>query len=93
MIGFNLGRESYGARIEDGAIRAERGLPAGADLVFTGAPGAVAAAVYGGVPLAALAAQGALRIEGDRALAERFVSLFPLPPKAERPSAASPAPA
>lgn len=90
VIGFNLGRESYGARIEGGAIRSERGLPAGADLVLTGAPSAVAAAVYGGVPLAALEAEGALTVEGDRKLAERFVSLFPLPSKAARPSAASP---
>lgn len=82
VIGFRLGRESYGARITGGAIRAERGLPAGADLVFAGAPAAVAAAVYGGVPLAALEADGALTIEGDRKLAERFVALFPLPPKA-----------
>ena len=33
----------------------------------------------------ALEAEGALTVEGDRALAERFVTLFPLPPKAPRP--------
>ena len=37
---------------------------------------------YGGAPLAALEEAGALRIEGDRALATRFVTLFPLPEKA-----------
>jgi len=37
------------------------------------------------VPLAALESEGALRVEGDRALAERFVALFPLPPKAVIP--------
>ena len=84
-IGFRLGRESFMVRISDGAIGAERGAIEGADLVFTGAPQAVAAAVYGGVPLASLEAEGALTIMGDRALAERFVSLFPLPPKAARP--------
>jgi hypothetical protein len=42
----------------------------------------VAAAVYGGVSLEALEAEGALSIDGDRALAERFITLFPLPPKA-----------
>jgi hypothetical protein len=45
----------------------------------------VAAAVYGAVPLAALEEDGLLRIDGDRALAERFVTLFPLPPKAPAP--------
>jgi len=84
-IGFRLGRESYRVRIRDGKIGATRGDSEGADLVFTGAPSAVAAAVYGGVPIAALEAEGALRIEGDRALAQRFVTLFPLPPKASRP--------
>ena len=61
-----------------------RGETAGADVVFTGSAPAVAAAVYGGVPLDALEAEGALTVEGDRALAERFATLFPLPPKVER---------
>jgi DNA-binding HxlR family transcriptional regulator len=84
-IGFRLGRETYVVRLKDGAVDAGRGDPQGADVVFTGAPGAVAAAVYGGVPLDALEQDGLLRIEGDRALAERFVALFPLPPKALLP--------
>ncbi len=41
----------------------------------------LAAAIYGGQSLDALEASGQLRIEGDRALAQRFVTLFPLPPK------------
>lgn len=85
-IGFRLGRESYRAWIRDGAIGAERGDPAASDLIFTGQPQAIAAAVYGGVPIAVLEMQGALGIEGDRALAERFVKLFPLPPKAPMPA-------
>jgi hypothetical protein len=36
---------------------------------------------YGGVPLAEGERLGLVAIEGDRALAERFVTLFPLPPK------------
>ncbi|HTU10809.1 MAG TPA: helix-turn-helix domain-containing protein [Allosphingosinicella sp.] len=86
-IGFRLGRESYVLTVKDGAVVAARGDPAGTDLVFEGAPGAVAAAVYGGVPLAALEADGALKLEGDRTIADRFVTLFPLPPKAPRPGA------
>jgi DNA-binding HxlR family transcriptional regulator len=84
-IGFRLGRETYVVRMKDGAIDAARGDPEAADFTFTGAPAAVAAAAYGGVPLAALEADGLLRIDGDRALAERFVTLFPLPPKAPSP--------
>ena len=44
-------------------------------------PTVLAAAVYGGVPLAELEKAGVLSIEGNRSLAERFVTLFPLPPK------------
>lgn len=81
-IAFHLGRESYTLRIADGTIAAERGAPESADLAFTGDARAVAAAVYGGVPLEALEKEGALKLQGDRALAARFVTLFPLPPKA-----------
>ena len=84
-LGFRLGRENYVLTVKEGAIRAVRGEPAGADVTFAGAPGAVAAAVYGGVPLPELEAAGALTLEGDRRVAERFITLFPLPPKAPRP--------
>lgn len=80
-IGLRLGEESFLLRIADGKIRAVRGAAAGTDLVLTGVAPAIAAAVYGGQPLGDMEAAGALRIEGDRALAERFVALFPLPPK------------
>lgn len=84
-IAFHLGRESYTLRIADGAIAAERGVPESADLTFIGDARAIAAAVYGGVPLDALEKEGALTLEGDRTLAERFVTFFPLPPKARVP--------
>ena len=81
--GFRLGRESYKVRIADGEIAAERGAAEDADFTFEGPPPAVAAAVYGGVSIAALEGEGALRLEGDREAAARFVTLFPLPPKVE----------
>ena len=71
--------------------RGERDLPQvhhrqveaeGADLIFTGPAPAIAGAVYGGVSIEALEAEGALKVEGDRNLAATFVTLFPLPPKA-----------
>ena len=82
-IGFRLGREAFAVRIAGGEIVAERGDPDGAELVFTGPPPAIAAAVYGGVPLEALEADGALVIAGDRQLAARFVTWFVLPPKVD----------
>lgn len=84
-IGFRLGAETFLLRIEDGRITNERGDAAQGQAIFTGTATMVAAAVYGGVPISALEAEGALRLEGDRALAEWFTTLFPLPAKVERP--------
>lgn len=81
-IGFRIGPERFLVRLADGRIELARKEVLEADLVFTGEPAAIAAAVYGGQPLAALESAGALSIEGDRALAHRFVTLFPLPEKA-----------
>jgi DNA-binding HxlR family transcriptional regulator len=85
-IGFRLGAETYLARIKRGRFDVARDDLKTADLIFTGTASALAAAVYGGQSLKTLTAQGALSLEGDRALAEKFVTLFPLPPKAEPPS-------
>lgn len=80
-IGFRLGRESFVVRVENGEVIAERGEPDGADTVFAGPPTAVAATVYGKVPIEALEADGALQIEGDREMARSFTDWFVLPPK------------
>ncbi|HEX8578582.1 MAG TPA: winged helix-turn-helix transcriptional regulator [Allosphingosinicella sp.] len=80
-IALRLGREEYALRITGGEVVAERGSTDGADLILTGPPPVIAAAVYGGVPVEALEKEGALQVEGDRALLARFVTLFPLPPK------------
>lgn len=81
-IGFALGGEHFIGHISDGGIAITRGEPDGADIAFTGSAPALAAAVYGGVPVAALEQDDALRVEGDKALVARFLTLFPLPDKA-----------
>lgn len=83
-VGFRLGPESFLVRIADSRIEVRRDPLEETDVVFSGAAPAIAAAVYGGQPLAALSSAGALSIKGDRDLAERFITLFPLPPKVER---------
>jgi len=80
-IGFAIGEETFLMRIAGGRIEVARGPIAGADLVFTGPAAIIAGAVYGGVPIDALEAENALAVDGDRILAERFTTLFPLPPK------------
>ena len=82
-VGFRLGSETFLAHLADGRIAIAGGAAEGADLIVTGTPPMLAAAIYGGQPLEALEAAGALRIEGDRALADQFVTLFPLPPKVQ----------
>lgn len=83
-IGFCLGAETYLAWLTGGRIEIARGEVKSADVTFTGPARALSAAVYGGQPLGVLIAKKALRVDGDRTLAEKFVTLFPLPPKAAR---------
>lgn len=80
-FGFRFGRDVFVAWLGD-TVEIERAEPEGADAVFEAAdPRAVAAAVYAKVPVAALEAEGVLRITGDHAAARRFVDLFALPAK------------
>ena len=85
-IGFHVADETFVARLAHGRIEIARGALDDVDLLFAGEAPILAAAIYGGQPLRELQAAGVLRIEGDRALADRFVTFFPLPPKAGRPA-------
>jgi len=80
-IGFRFGHHSYLGHLTDKGFPIVRGEFSEADVVFAGDPRALAGAVYGGVPLAALIESGALTVVGARWLAEQFVTLFPLPTK------------
>ena len=83
-VGLRLGEEEYLCRLGGGAIRIEAAPLDEADAVLAGPVAAVAGAIYGGRKLEELEEEGLLRVEGDRALAGWFVTLFPLPPKAAR---------
>ncbi len=83
-VGFRLDGETFEVRIADGRLAAGRGEAEGAAATFSGTARAVAAAVYGGQPVAALEAAGMLVLTGDRDVAARFATLFPLPPKVGR---------
>ena len=81
-LGFRYGDDELHWTIDHGAIALGRGLPDDPHIVFGGDPGGVAALIYAGVPLETLEAEGALTIEGDRALAARLKDFFPMPEKA-----------
>ena len=74
-IGFRLGDASYVATIRDGKLDVDRTEAVDCDVTFTGPPSAVAAVIHGGAPFETIA------VDGDMALAKRFVTLFPLPSK------------
>ena len=80
-VGFRLGEDGFVAALGD-AIGIQRADPAGADALVEAAPEAVAGWIYGGVPLPVLEGEGAVRLDGDRALLDRFARAFPLPAKA-----------
>jgi DNA-binding HxlR family transcriptional regulator len=84
-IGFRMGPETFVAHVTPGEIAIQRDDPARADVIFTTDPMTLGSVVYGGRPIADPEAEGTLKVEGDRALAERFTTLFVLPPKIERP--------
>jgi DNA-binding HxlR family transcriptional regulator len=74
-VGFRFGEADYVTTLCQGRLEVERGEVTDCDVVFTGAPSAIAAVIHGGAPLETI------DVEGDMALAKRFRTLFPLPPK------------
>ncbi|HEX4764958.1 MAG TPA: winged helix-turn-helix transcriptional regulator [Lichenihabitans sp.] len=80
-IAFRFARDAFVARLAGGALEIVRGDIGAPDVVFASDPTTLARVVYGKWPVAEAEAEGVLRIEGDRALLERFVTLFSLPPK------------
>ena len=81
-IGFRLGEEEFIASLAKGKLTIGRGFAEEGDVVVTGDQQSLAGVIYGGVPLSKLEKTGALKIEGDRTLFERYIRLFPLPEKA-----------
>jgi len=65
----------YRARIDDGELVLEQGAADAPDVIITGDPGELLGVAHGRMPLAG----AGLRFDGDRALGERFLTLFPLP--------------
>jgi DNA-binding HxlR family transcriptional regulator len=77
-LGFRFGNVDYVATVRCGSIRVERRPIEDVDVTFTGTPMNMVAAIHGGAP----PEQVDVRVEGSPEIARRFMSLFPLPPKA-----------
>jgi len=80
-IGFRMGAERFVALVDADGIAINREEPEGVDAVIETDPVTLASVVYGGRPVGDAEASGGMAITGDRALAERFFTLFLLPPK------------
>ena len=74
-IRFVFGKDCYVARVRKGRIKVAQGAVEECDAIISAPPTALAAVVYGGAPI------DLLGISGDRSVAEKFVTLFVLPPK------------
>ena len=81
-VGFRFGREEFLARLNSGELEIERGEIRNADLTIEGNQNDWAGALYAGLPIRTLEKAGKLKIAGSRALLERLLTAFPLPPKA-----------
>lgn len=80
-VELRLGDASFAARVRDGRLALERldREGAAADAAIEAGTGALAEVMWHGRPLDEAVAAGDIRIEGDRAAAERFLRIFPAP--------------
>jgi len=76
---LRLGEDSFRAEVAEGRLEIERGLAEAPDATVETEAGTLAALVYDELGLVDALRSGAIRIEGDNELVERFIALFPLP--------------
>lgn len=74
-VGFRFGETEYVAVVGKERVDIERTAAAGSDVIFAGSSNDVAGVIHGGAPF------DTIGVEGDMAVARRFVTLFPLPAK------------
>lgn len=79
-VAFRFDDDAYVAVLADGALAIRRGEGGDADATLSGRPSAFLPVVYGAMPLAMA---DSITVAGNRAIAERFTTLFRLPPKVE----------
>ena len=90
-IELRIGDATFRARVARNKLTLVRGAATDPDVVITASsPNALAAIVYGGLPIADAQREGDVQVTGNKTVVKRFVSLFPLPePIAPPPTAAA----
>jgi DNA-binding HxlR family transcriptional regulator len=79
-IALRANDETFTARVSRRRLTITSGEPDAPDATISGDPRMFASVVYGGRSLADAIASGDLEVTGDRDAAERFLSLYTLPP-------------
>lgn len=78
-VELRLGPDRFAVTIADGRIDTARGELPDADAVIETDPRTLIDVLHGHRPLAAVLEAGTMRLHGDKRLARRFTTLFPLP--------------
>jgi DNA-binding HxlR family transcriptional regulator len=81
-IEIRLREQAFAATLRDGRMELVAGAATSPDAVVEADPDSLSGVIYGGRKLAEAMAAGDVRVEGDKALVKRFVTLFPLPERA-----------
>ena len=76
---FRLGEDRFRAEVAEGRLKIARGTAEQPNATIEAEASTLAALVYDELELDDTLSSGDLGIEGDRALVERFLALFPLP--------------
>jgi DNA-binding HxlR family transcriptional regulator len=87
-VELRLGERTFRATVGGGRFEIVPGEQAAPDAIITSDAGTVLAVAHGRAALADAEGAGQLEIVGDRAAAERFLGLFPLPEPAAATAAA-----
>lgn len=82
VAGFAFGGEAFQARVRGGRLQVQAVDQPRAAFVLHGDGNRLARAVYGRLPLQALARQGVIGVDGDIDAAQAFVRMFALAPPA-----------
>jgi DNA-binding HxlR family transcriptional regulator len=81
-VEMRFGEDRFHARVDGGHMELIRGRAEHPDVTIDTDSNTLAAVVYGGRKFADALRAGDLKVEGDKAAARRFVTLFPLPERA-----------
>jgi DNA-binding HxlR family transcriptional regulator len=82
-IELRIGEERFRATVANGEMELHRGTLEHPDAIIETDSNTLVAVVYGGRKFAEAVRAGDLKIEGDKAAAKRFLSLYPLPKTAD----------